>query len=95
VNKETTTKETRKPMAFRTYTCKHPSSLGGMEEGHEWSLTITYPYEHVSLSACNDRKDITVFGMQPEDMLNLASAILSAAVDLNHNEAVAKERRGE
>jgi len=45
-----------------------------------WSLSITLPYEHIDMLVGKTSKRVSVFGMQREDMINLAHSILGAAM---------------
>ena len=45
-----------------------------------WSLTISLPYDHIKTSFTKTYKEVSIFGMQREDMINLAHSILEAAM---------------
>ena len=71
------TEETKvqEPKKHRVNTCFHD-----MAPIPYWSLNLSLPYDHIGTSFTNSYKEVTIFGMQREDMINLAHSILGAAM---------------
>jgi len=60
--------KTQEPRIFEAITCNHLT---------DWSLSIRIPFGHIDFSVYQTRASrVTIFGMQPADMINLGLSIM-------------------
>ena len=82
MNTETNkTSEDTKKLAhlFSARTCEHPQGTGC---GSEYSLTLRIPYDHVGFRAMSSGNELSIYGMQPEEITALAHVILTEALKI-------------